>query len=229
MVIRIVEKLINIIRGNNFRFDSELRSIDVLYLFIQNFKSLVRGLLFFGVYSKGLLFVGKNCNFKFRSRIKIGKNFRLGDFCYLSALGKNGILIGDNVSIGNFGHLISSTTFDNIGLGIEIESNVGIGEFCYIGGSGGVKIGSETIIGQYFSVHPENHIFQNSHKLIRLQSVTRLGIKIGSNCWIGSKVTILDGVEIGSNSIIAAGAVVNKSFPPNSVIGGVPARLLKTR
>ena len=229
MVIKIIEKLISSRKGKSFRFDSDLTNMDVFNLSILNLKSLIRGLLFFRIERKGLLFVGKGCHFKFRSRIKIGKNLRLGDYCYLSALAKNGIIIGDNVSIGNFGHLISSTTFDNIGLGIEIDSNVGIGEFCYIGGSGGVKIGSDTIIGQYFSIHPENHIYQNTNKLIRLQSVTRLGIKIGSNCWVGSKVTILDGVEIGPNSIIAAGAVVNKSFPSNSIIGGVPASLLKSK
>jgi acetyltransferase-like isoleucine patch superfamily enzyme len=64
---------------------------------------------------------------------------------------------------------------------------------------------------------------------IRLQGVSRKGIKIGKNCWIGSKVTILDGVEIGDSCIVAAGAVVNKSFPSNSVIGGVPAKILKSR
>jgi acetyltransferase-like isoleucine patch superfamily enzyme len=64
---------------------------------------------------------------------------------------------------------------------------------------------------------------------IRHQGVSRKGIKIGKNCWIGSKVTVLDGVTIGTGSIIAAGSVVTKSFPENSIIGGVPAKLLKTR
>jgi len=51
--------------------------------------------------------------------------------------------------------------------------------------------------------------------------------QIGCNCWIGSKVTILDGVTIGDNCVIAAGAVVTKSMPANSVIGGVPAKILR--
>jgi acetyltransferase-like isoleucine patch superfamily enzyme len=59
--------------------------------------------------------------------------------------------------------------------------------------------------------------------------VNRKGIKIGKNCWIGSKVSILDGVQLGNGCIVAAGAVVTKSFPDNSIIGGVPAKLLKTR
>ena len=59
--------------------------------------------------------------------------------------------------------------------------------------------------------------------------MVRKGIEVGQNCWIGSKVTILDGVTIGAGSIIAAGSLVNKSFPINSIIGGVPGKLLKTR
>ncbi|MDD3040470.1 DapH/DapD/GlmU-related protein [Bacteroides sp.] len=54
-------------------------------------------------------------------------------------------------------------------------------------------------------------------------------IVIGNDCWIGTRVIILPGVEIGDYSIVAAGAVVTKSFPPYSIIGGVPAKLLKKR
>lgn len=64
---------------------------------------------------------------------------------------------------------------------------------------------------------------------IRKQGVNRKGIKIGSNCWIGAKVTILDGTIIGNGCIVAAGAVVRGQFPDNCVIGGVPAKILKMR
>ena len=52
-------------------------------------------------------------------------------------------------------------------------------------------------------------------------------VEIGENCWIGSKVTVLDGVTIGDNCVLAAGAVITKSMPANSVIGGVPAKILR--
>jgi len=90
-----------------------------------------------------------------------------------------------------------------------------------------LEIGSDCIIGQYLSCHPENHNFGDQTRLIRHQGVQRKGIKIGKNCWIGAKVTILDGVRIGANCVIAAGAVVTKSMPDNTVIGGVPARVIK--
>jgi acetyltransferase-like isoleucine patch superfamily enzyme len=62
-------------------------------------------------------------------------------------------------------------------------------------------------------LYSENHNYEDFNTPIRLQGVNRKGIIIGNNCWIGSKVTILDGVEIGDSCIIVAGAVANKSFP----------------
>ena len=154
---------------------------------------------------------------------------QLYDNVYLSALGKGKLSIGDKTSIWAYSRIVISTSFNNLGDKIRIGNNVGIGEFAYLGGAGGLEIGDECIVGQYFSCHPENHIFIDLQQSIRSQGVTRKGIKIGKNCWIGAKVTILDGVEIGNNCVIAAGAVVNKSMPSNAIIGGVPAKLLKSR
>ena len=92
-----------------------------------------------------------------------------------------------------------------------------------------MSIGSDTIVGQYFSVHSENHVFSDPETLIRDQGVSRQGIEIGSDCWIGAKVTILDGVSLGRGCVVAAGSVVNQNFPDHSIIGGVPARLLRMR
>lgn len=218
------------LRNPTFEFDEALNIVALLqFVFIQ-ISCLTRG---FKVVlclrkPKGML-LGKGVTFFNLPKIKWGKFLRLGDQVYVSALSKNGIHFGDNVSVGAFSRVIVSTSLNNIGNKIVIGNNVGIGEFAYLGGAGGLEIGDECIIGQYLSCHPENHNYENLEIVIRQQGVSRKGITIGQNCWIGSKVTILDGVNIGNGCIIAAGCVVTKSFPGNSIIGGVPAKLIKNR
>ena len=226
---KLFEKIIQL-RNSNFKFDEGLNDY-ALFQFIWNQAwSMLRGmkLILLGKNPKAAL-LGRNVRFFNAPKIKFGKFLKLGNHVYISALSKNGVTLGNNVGIGDFSRIIVSTSLNQVGDYIKIGNNVGIGEFAYLGGAGGLEIGDECIVGQYLSCHPENHIYEDINVSIRHQGVTRKGIKIGNNCWIGSKVTILDGVEIGNGSIIAAGAVVNKSFPANSIIGGVPAKLLKSR
>lgn len=225
----IIEKIIRL-RNPKFKFDSDLNGTALTIFIWVQVCGLIRGLKLIAYFKKPkMAILGKRVSFFNTPKIQFGKFLKLGNDVYLSALGKTGIIIGDNVGIGSFSRVIVSTSFNDLGKYIKIGNNVGIGEFAYLGGAGGLEIGDECIVGQYFSCHPENHVASDTIVSIRHQGVTRNGIKIGKNCWIGSKVTILDGVEIGDGCIIAAGAVVNKSFPENSIIGGVPAKLLKTR
>ena len=83
-------------------------------------------------------------------------------------------------------------------------------------------------MGSYVSFHSENHNFNDTTRLIREQGVTSKGIIIGNNVWVGAKATFLDGCIVGNNSIVAAGAVVNGVYPDNSIIAGVPAKVLKS-
>lgn len=97
-----------------------------------------------------------------------------------------------------------------------------------IGGKG-IIIEYYVIIGNFISMHSENHNYSNLEIPIRLQGVNHKGIIIGDNCWIGAKATILDGTVIGNGCIIAAGSVVTGQFPDNSIIVGIPARIIKQR
>lgn len=217
-------------RNPAFQFDSSVDNWVIIALVKQQFFAFLRGLRLLptGQYVP-FVFLDRGVRFFNRPKIQLGKWTKIGEQCYLSALGKGQLKLGDNVGIGAYSRLIVSTSFNNLGSHIHIGNNVGIGEFAYLGGAGGLEIGDECIVGQYFSCHPENHNYENLKTPIRHQGVSRKGIKIGRNCWIGSKVTILDGVTIGDNCIIAAGAVVTKNMPDNAVIGGVPARVLKSR
>ena len=110
---------------------------------------------------------------------------------------------------------------------IKFAGNISIGDYSYID-AGGISIGDDTIFGNYVSLHAENHNFNDTNIPIRLQGVNRVGINIGKNCWIGAKSTILDGVQIGNNTIVAAGAVVVAGkFPDNVILGGVPAKVIR--
>lgn len=224
-----IEKFIRL-RNPNFNFDSNLNGAALVFFIWVQICGLIRGLKLIAYFKNPkMAILGKRVSLFNSPKIQFGKFLKLGNDVYISALGKTGITIGNNVGIGSFSRVIVSTSLNDLGQFIKIGNNVGIGEFAYLGGAGGLEIGDECIVGQYFSCHPENHIASDISVSIRHQGVTRNGIKIGKNCWIGSKVTILDGVEIGNGCIIAAGAVVNKSFPENSIIGGVPAKLLKSR
>jgi len=99
----------------------------------------------------------------------------------------------------------------------------------FVGCQGGVNIGENVIMGPRVNIHSENHNFEDINIPIKDQGVSRKGININNNCWVGAGVIFLDGVTIGEGCVIAAGSVVNKSFPKNSIIAGVPARILKTR
>ncbi len=226
---RLIEKLIQL-RNPAFTLPTEV-STGLLFSFIlQQMAALCRGVLVLLRFRQPK-FMLRGCGVSFfhLSGIKWGRFLKLQEGVYISALGRGKVCFGNNVSIGAYSRIIISTSLNHPGAFIQIGHQVGIGEFAYIGGAGGVTIGNDCIIGQYFSCHPENHLYDNETELIRLQGVQRKGINIGSNCWIGSKVTVLDGVTIGNGCVIAAGAVVTKSFPSNSVIGGVPARLLRSR
>lgn len=212
-----------------FQFDKSLPIHMLLAFAWQNGWNWFRGLkVIFRALRPGALLLGRGVRFQFASNIKLGRWVRLEDGVLLSALGRGNIQLGNQVRIGAYSRLIIATTLGDLGAFIQIGNNVGIGEYAYLGGAGGLNIGNDCIIGQYFSCHPENHNFNDTSRPIRLQGVNRKGIQIGNNCWIGAKVTVLDGVTIGEGSVIAAGAVVHKDIPARSVVGGVPARIIKS-
>ncbi|RLA52866.1 MAG: acyltransferase [Gammaproteobacteria bacterium] len=230
MIKWLLEQYVRKTKSSTFSFDEEINTSLLLSFSIDKAFAFLRGLRMVRANGKiRRIFFGKSIVLFNKRNISIGNNVNVGDHVRLSALGRGQLAIGDNVNIGAFSQVIISMTFSDIGEFIRIGNNVGMGEFAYLGGSGGLEIGSDTIIGQYFSTHPENHNYSDNTKLIREQGVTRQGILIGSNCWIGAKVTILDGVTVGDNCVIAAGSIVTKSTPDNVVVAGVPAKVIRNR
>jgi len=221
-------KIVSKLKGEEFKID---RSIPLTYLFqffLTKFFSLLYGN--YALRSFKLVFIHPTAKILCSSKIKVGKNFSVGRSCYINALSKNGLVCGYNVSMGFLTHIDLTGSLKNMAKGIKIGNNVGLGTHGHYGsGIGGLEIGDYTIIGNYVSFHPENHIHSDLSTPIKLQGVSGKGIMVGKNCWIGAKVTVLDGAKIGDGCIIAAGAVVRGEFPDNVIIGGVPAKVIKVR
>jgi acetyltransferase-like isoleucine patch superfamily enzyme len=217
-------------RNPHFALHSAVSTGILLSFGLRTAHNLLRGSrLWLRGRASGGAMLGAGVRFQHLGRIRFGKWLKVGEHVRFSGLGTGGLVMGDSVSIGAFSQIIVSTSLAEPGQYIKLGHRVGIGEFAYLGGGGGLSIGDDCIIGQYFSCHPENHLHSDYKDLIRLQGVTRQGISIGPNCWIGSKVTVLDGVIIGAGCVVAAGAVVTRSVPAGSVVAGVPARIISSR
>lgn len=230
MLKKLIEEIIHK-RNPAFAFDPGISSSMLVSLIFKKGIMFLRAFMYQSLHIRkpGLQFFGKGVSTFNLAQVSLGKWVMIHEGVFLSALGKGKLSIGNNSGIGAYSRVEISQSFHDVGEYIRIGNHVGIGPFASLGGAGSLEIGDDCIIGPYFSCHPENHVFDQMQVPIRLQGVERKGIKIGSNCWIGAKVAILDGVEIGEGSVIAAGAIVTESFPAFSVIGGVPARLLKSR
>lgn len=192
---------------------------------ITYFFSLLR--YFFRSFNLHFSFIGKNSCVKFKN-LTHGKLFNVGRNCFIDSRYSIGFEFGSNFSLRD-NSIISSYSakgYDFSGK-LRIGNNVGISEFAYIQVRGDVSIGNNVIVGPRFNLISENHVFSDKNKPIKEQGVNRIGVKIEENVWIGASVTILDGVQISKNSIVAAGSVVTKSFPSNVLIGGIPAKIIK--
>jgi acetyltransferase-like isoleucine patch superfamily enzyme len=222
MIKSIVQKLISK-TGKSYTIDKDIPVGLIYNTLFDRFIMVFRGYL----YLQKKVFVGKSCTFLNKSNIVFGKNVTIEKYTRLDGYAKEKIELGNNVKIGAYSNLLSTSHFSKYGKGLKIGNNSAIGDFTHFGAPGGIAIGDDVIMGSYISFHSENHNFNDSSKLIREQGVSSKGIILGNNIWVGAKVTFLDGSKIGNNSVVAAGAVVNGEFPNNVVIGGVPAKILK--
>lgn len=114
--------------------------------------------------------------------------------------------------------------YTNYGRSIRLGKNVFINHACSFLDIGGITIEDDVQIGPRVNLTSENHpLDPDDRKTLLLKPVV-----IRRNAWIGAAATILPGVTIGENAIVAAGAVVNKDVAANTVVAGVPAKVIKT-
>ncbi|ADV48886.1 dTDP-glucose 4,6-dehydratase [Cellulophaga algicola DSM 14237] len=224
-----IDKLISKIKGDsNYKIQSEYSNIELFKVLYYRFFQVARGswskLTF--IKTSGIFFKGKNIKIRHSQLFSAGKNLILGDYVFIDALSENGITLGNNVTIERNSIIVCTGVISNKGKGIMIGNNCGINANTFIGGQGGVRIGNHVIMGPGVKVFSENHRFDGIGN-INQQGETRIGVEIKDNCWLGSGAIVLDGVTLGSKTVVAAGSVVTKSFNGNCIIGGIPAKIIK--
>jgi acetyltransferase-like isoleucine patch superfamily enzyme len=128
------------------------------------------------------------------------------------------------------GNTIDKTTivfipfYTNFGKHIKLGKNIFINHACSFLDLGGITIEDDVQIGPKVNLITENHPLDPSKR----KSLDLKSILVKKNAWIGAGATILPGVTVGENAVVAAGAVVNKDVPANTIVGGVPAKIIKT-
>lgn len=167
----------------------------------------------------GVEFLGTSC-------IELGTWVQLSPGVRLNASGHS----NNRLVLGN--HVVLEQGVDIRGLNnsyVHIDDGTFIGLHACISGSGNIKIGKNCLIASNCAIYASNHNYDDPTQLIKNQGGTRRGVVIEDDCWLGNRVTVLDGVTIGEGSVIGAGAVVTKDIPPYSVAVGVPAKVIKSR
>ena len=176
-----------------------------------------------------VVFLGRDVELRNRNLIQFGRGVTVGRGSVIDGLSQFGVTLGDSVNIGAYSIIEATGAISNLGKGCSIGDRSALGSFSFIGAAGGVTVGSDVIMGNRVSFHSENHTFDETSRPIREQGVTRMGIVIQDDCWIGANVTILDGARVGTGCVIGAGSVVRGEIPPFSVAVGVPARVVNSR
>ncbi|KAB8335760.1 acyltransferase [Scytonema tolypothrichoides VB-61278] len=190
------------------------------------------GLLRSFVYRTLFARIGKSVNIQHcvellgTSCIEIGDQVRLAKDVQINASGdpKNRVSLANRVKLQRG---VDIRSLHNTR--ITIDEDTYIGPYVCIAGPGDIKIGKACLIAPHSGIFANNHIFADPTQRIGDQGVTRKGIVISDDCWLGHNVTVLDGVTIGKGSIIGAGSVVSKDIPPYSIAVGAPARVIKSR
>ena len=169
--------------------------------------------------ARGMLLIGKSVQITHGKHIRCGKNVKFEDFSEIHGLCSDGLNFGDYVTISR-GVMIRPSSYygGDYGIGLTMGEHSSIGPYGYVGCSGRITIGKNVMFGPKCSLFAENHVFPDTESSIKSQGVQQKGITIEDDCWIGSNVTILDGVTIGKGSVVGAVTLVTKDIPAGSVV-----------
>lgn len=174
----------------------------------------------------GVAAIENGVRIRFADQIQLGRNVYIDHGVYLHAC-PQGITIGDN-SFVMHGAVLHVYNFRDLPHAfIRIGANSLIGELNVLRGQGGITIGDRVYTAPLVQMLAVNHIYQDPKRPMVDQGITAEGIVVEDDVWIGAGAILTDGVRVGKGAVVAAGAVVTKDVPAHTVVGGVPARILK--
>jgi acetyltransferase-like isoleucine patch superfamily enzyme len=174
----------------------------------------------------GWVAIENGVRLRFAGNIRLGHGVYLDQGSYLHAT-PGGIDIGPGTIVMH-GAVLHVYNFRNIPQArIRIGRDSLVGEYTVIRGQGGVEIGDRVYTSPFTQIIAVNHVFDDPERPFVEQGITAQGIVIEDDVWLGSGAVITDGVRVGRGAVVAAGAVVTQDVPPHTVVGGVPARVLK--
>lgn len=175
----------------------------------------------------GVAAIESNVRLRFADNIKLGHGVYLDQGSYLHAT-PQGIEIGPGTIVMH-GAVLHVYNFRNLPQShIKIGRDSLVGEYSVIRGQGGVDIGDRVYTSPFTQIIAVNHVFDDPNVPFVDQGITANGIVIEDDVWLGAGAVITDGVRIGKGAVVAAGAVVTKDVPPHTVVGGVPAKIIKS-
>ncbi|PCK33628.1 acyltransferase [Pseudoalteromonas piscicida] len=215
----------------DYKLDEDISLIALLEILFRRFFALLNGVFrqLLLLRKPGFWFISRGVSLLASSKLEVNGVVTIGKNVTLDAMSKNGIRLGSNITIPDNCFFRCTGVISDIGEGLIVGDNTGFGHNNFINAQGGVVIGCDVIIGPYVNILAENHNFGDSTIPIRKQGVTRKGIIIESDVWIGAGVSILDGVKIGKGTVIGAGSIVTKSIPEYSIALGNPCKVIKSR
>lgn len=164
----------------------------------------------------------------------VGRNSLIGYDCRLWGGGQKHIVIGDDTIIQRHSILGCWTHYQRQTFSptITIGNHCNIGEYCHITAIRRIVIGDGLLTGRFVLISDNSHGGLSREETVippaSRQLVSKGEVVIGHHVWIGDKATILAGVHIGDNAIVAANSVVTKDVPANSMVAGSPAKIIKT-
>lgn len=174
----------------------------------------------------GMAAIDSNVRIRFASNVRLGHGVYLDHGTYLHAT-PGGIEIGDETIVMH-GAVLHVYNFRGMPQShIKIGKHSLVGEYSVIRGQGGVTIGDRVYTSPFTQIIAVNHVFDDPTRPFTEQGITAEGIVIEDDVWLGAGAVITDGVRVGKGAVVAAGAVVTRDVPPHTVVGGVPARVIK--